>query len=131
MLTVRHIMTPEVVTIRPTCTVREAIETILAKRISGLPVVDDAGRLIGILTEFALLAIAYDQRVTDDSVAQHMTTDVLTVDVDDAVNKAADLFIVHRVRRVPVLERGRLVGLVSRCDVLKALYHQQNSYARA
>ena len=129
MPTVREIMTSNVQTVRPACTVREAIEILLAKRISGLPVVDDAGRLVGILTEFALLAIAYDQRVTDDTGAQHMTTAVLTVDVDDAVSRAADLFIVHRVRRVPVVERGRVVGLVSRCDVLKSLYAPQASLA--
>lgn len=122
MLAVRQIMTDRVVTITPQDSVRDAIELLLARRISGLPVVDDAGRLVGVLTEFALLAIAYDQRMLDDTVAQHMTTDVLTVEADDPVSKAADLFIVHRVRRAPVLQRGRLVGLVARRDVLESLY---------
>ncbi|MBX3426910.1 MAG: CBS domain-containing protein [Pirellulales bacterium] len=122
MLAVRQIMTDRVVTITPQDSVRDAIELLLARRISGLPIVDDAGRLVGVLTEFALLAIAYDQRMLDDTVAQHMTTDVLTVEADDPVSKAADLFIVHRVRRAPVLQRGRLVGLVARRDVLESLY---------
>ena len=122
MLAVRQIMTDRVVTITPQDSVRDAIELLLARRISGLPVVDDAGRLVGVLTEFALLAIAYDQRMLNDTVAQHMTTDVLTVEADDPVSKAADLFIVHRVRRAPVLQRGRLVGLVARRDVLESLY---------
>ncbi|MBX3434120.1 MAG: CBS domain-containing protein [Pirellulales bacterium] len=122
MLAVRQIMTDRVVTITPQDSVRDAIELLLARRISGLPVIDDAGRLVGVLTEFALLAIAYDQRMLNDTVAQHMTADVLTVEADDPVSKAADLFIVHRVRRAPVLQRGRLVGLVARRDVLESLY---------
>jgi CBS domain-containing protein len=122
MLTARDIMTEGVITIRPTCTIREAIELLLAERISGLPVLDDRGRLIGIVTEFALLAVAYDEKVFDDSIDQHMTTDLLTVDAADPVRKVADLCVVHRVRRVPVLEGGKLVGLISRCDVLRAVY---------
>lgn len=122
MLTARDIMTEGVVTIRPTCTIREAIELLLSERISGLPVLDDRGRLAGIVTEFALLAVAYDDKVLNEPVALHMTTDVLTVDASDPVRKVADLCVVHRVRRVPVLDDGRLAGLISRCDVLRAIY---------
>ncbi|MCA9237650.1 MAG: CBS domain-containing protein [Planctomycetales bacterium] len=125
MPTVRDIMTSNTVTISPASPIHVAVDLLLEKRISGLPVVDEAGRLVGILTEFALLAIAYDDRVSGDTVAQHMTTDVLTVNADDPVSKVADLCIVHRVRRVPVLEGGRLVGLVAHRDVLQAMYKPQ------
>ena len=122
MLTARDIMTENVVTILPTCSVRSAIELLISEQISGLPVVDENDRLVGIVTEFALLATAYDARITNDSVSKHMTTDVLTVDIDDPVRKVADLFVVQRVRRVPVMDRGRIIGLISRRDVLKAVY---------
>ena len=122
MLTAGDIMTEDLVTIRPTCTIREAIELLLSKRISGLPVVDDRGRLVGIVSEFALLAVAYDESILDESIAQHMTPELLTVDVSDPVRKVADLCLVHRVRRVPVMNGDRLVGLISRCDVLRAVY---------
>ena len=118
----RDIMTEGVVSIRPGCSIEEAIELLLMQRISGLPVVDERERMVGILTEYALLALAYDPSIVGDKVSQHMTTDVLTVDANDPVRKVADLCIVHRVRRVPVLENGRLVGLISRRDVLKAVY---------
>jgi CBS domain-containing protein len=122
MLTARDIMTENVVTILPTCSVRNAIDLLIREQISGLPVVNEHDRLVGIVTEFALLAVAYDDRISRDEVSRHMTTDVLTIDVNDPVRKIADLFIVHRVRRVPVMEQGRIVGLISRRDVLTALH---------
>jgi CBS domain-containing protein len=127
MLTARDIMTENVVTIQPACSVRSAIELLLREQISGLPVLDENERLVGIVTEFALLATAYDERITSDHVSQYMTTNVLTVDVNDPVRKVADLFIVHRVRRVPVMDNGRIVGLISRRDVLKAVYEAKSA----
>ena len=125
MLTAQAVMTEDVVTIRPDSSIQEAIELLLKLGISGLPVTDEEGHLVGIVNEFALLAIAYDDQVREENVSQHMTTDVLTVDADAPVNKVADLCIAHRVRRVPVIKGGRLVGLISRRDVLKALYDAQ------
>jgi CBS domain-containing protein len=121
MLTAGAIMTPDLVTLGPDSSIEEAIETLLAREISGLPVVDAAGRLVGVITEFALLAVAYDQRVKNHTVSQHMTRDVITVDVNDPLSRVADVCIVHRVRRVPVMKNGRLVGLIARRDVLRAL----------
>ena len=122
MLTAQDIMTDNVVTIGPNSTVQEAIEHLLREKISGLPVVDANGKLIGIVTEFALLAMAYDVSVRQEKVLKHMTTDLVTVAPDDPIRKVADLCIMHRVRRVPVVENGRLVGLIARCDVLKGIY---------
>ncbi len=123
MLTAEQIMTSDTVTIGPEATIRDAIELLIARRISGLPVVDANDQLVGILTEFALLALAYDHEIANQTVAEHMTHEVLTVDVSSQVNKIADQFIVHRVQRLPVVRDGKLAGLVSRRDVLEALYH--------
>jgi CBS domain-containing protein len=125
MLTARDIMTEDLVTIRPTATVREAVDMLLSREISGLPVLDESDRLVGIITEFALMAVAYDKKVLDEPVSQHMTSELLTVDVKDSVRKVADLCVVHRVRRVPVLKDGRLVGLVARRDVLRAMFESE------
>jgi CBS domain-containing protein len=121
MLTAGAIMTPDPVTLGPDSSIEEAIETLLAREISGVPVVDAAGHLVGMITEFALLAVAYDQRVKNHTIAQHMTRDVITVDFNDPLSRIADVCIVHRVRRVPVMKNGRLVGLIARRDVLRAL----------
>ena len=125
MLTARDIMTEDVVTIRPTASIREATELMLRARVSGMPVVDGQGRLAGIISEFALLATAYDRKVMGDVIANHMTSDVVSIDVDEPIRKVADLFIVHRVRRMPVLEKGQLVGIIARRDVLQAVYDTQ------
>ncbi len=125
MLSARSIMTANVVTIDQEATIQDAIELLLNQGISGLPVTDAADRLVGIVTEFALLAIAYDQQVLSDSIAKHMTTELLAVGPNDPVNKVADMCLIHRVRRVPVVDNGRLLGLISRRDVLKALYETQ------
>jgi CBS domain-containing protein len=121
MLTAGAIMTPTLVTVRPDAAIEEAIDLMLREQISGLPVLDDDDRLVGVITEFALLAIAYDRRVQNHTVSQHMTRDLITVDVNDPVSRVADLCIVHRVRRVPVIKDGRMVGVIARRDVLRAL----------
>jgi CBS domain-containing protein len=121
MLTAGAIMTPKLTTVHPTASIEEAIELLLQEQISGLPVVDEGERLVGVITEFALLAVAYDKRVKNHTVRQHMTRELITVDVEDPISRVADLCIVHRVRRVPVLQDGRLVGVIARRDVLRAL----------
>ncbi len=131
MLTARDIMTENVVTIEKNASIQEAIELLISKRISGLPVTGEDGKLIGIVTEFALLAIAYDHSVRQDTVGEHMTTELLTVSPNDPVSKVADLCVALRVRRVPVVDNGRLLGLISRCDVLKALYEAKTPVCTA
>ena len=121
MLTAGEIMTSEMVTIRPEASIADAIDLLLNQQISGLPVTDAEGRLVGVITEFALLALAYDKHVKNHTVRQHMTRDVISVEVDDSLRRVADLCIVHRVRRLPVMQAGRLVGIIARRDVLRAL----------
>ncbi len=121
MLTAGAIMTTDLVTVCPDASIEDAIELLLNQCISGLPVVNDDGHLVGVVTEFALLAVAYDKRLKNHTVSQHMTREVITADVNDPISRIADLCIVHRVRRVPVMQDGRLVGVVARRDVLRAL----------
>jgi CBS domain-containing protein len=122
MLTADAIMTDNLVTIRPDAAIEDAIKLLLTQEISGLPVTDDDGHLVGIITEFALLAVVYDQQVKNHTVAQHMTRELITVEANDPISRVADLCIVHRVRRLPVMKEGRLAGLIARRDVLRALH---------
>jgi predicted transcriptional regulator len=131
MLTAADIMNKTLLTIRPEASVAEATSTLLSEQISGLPVVDHNDHLVGVITEFALLAMVYDRSVQDHSVAQHMTREVITVDADDPIGRIADLCIVHRVRRLPVMQDGKLVGLIARRDVLKALHESTEQVCTA
>ena len=132
MLTAGAIMTTDLVTVAArTRRSKTAIDMLLSEEISGLPVTDDDGRLVGVITEFALLAVAYDQRVKNHTVSQHMTRELITVDVDDPISRVADLCIVHRVRRVPVMKDGRLVGVIARRDVLRALVESPTAVCSA
>jgi CBS domain-containing protein len=121
MMTAAQIMTSDIVTVGPDTSVQEATDLLLDNEISGLPVTDAERQLVGVISEFALLATVYDSQVQCETVAQHMTKDVMTVDVDDPISYVADLFIMHRIRRLPVMNNGRLVGVIARRDVLRVL----------
>ena len=117
----RDLMNSDVMSIPPETTVGQAIDILIEHGISGLPVVDADRHVLGIITEFALLAIAYDPNVVNDPVAQHMTKNAIAVETNDPLTRVADLFIVNRIRRVLVLQGGKLAGLISRRDLLKAV----------
>jgi len=114
-------MNSELISILPLATVGEAIDILIESQVSGLPVVDADGDIFGLVTEYALLAIAYDANVVNHPVCQHMTKEIISVECDDPLNKVADLFILHKIRRVFVMQDGKLVGLIGRRDLLKAV----------
>ena len=124
------IMTRDVVTVSPLCTLDEAVERMLESRVSGLPVVDESQQLVGIISEFALLVLTYDKKASGDTVAEHMTRAVTSVDVNDLLSDVADIFILNRFRRVPVTCNGKLVGIVSRRDLMRAAKELGQSFAR-
>jgi CBS domain-containing protein len=125
MLTAGEIMTDDLVMVRPEDSIEQAIELLLSEEISGMPVADEKGHLIGVITEFALLGVVYDRQIKNQTVGQHMTRELITVDINDPVSRIADLCIVHRVRRVPVMKNGKLVGVIARRDVLRALHEAE------
>ena len=124
--TVREIMTRSVVSLRPEMTALDAAGILLQHAISGAPVLDPEGRLLGLLSEFdclrAVAAADYemDARDTAETVAELMTRECHTVPPDLDLFGLAHEFVRLRVRRFPVLEGGRLLGLVSRRDALRA-----------
>ncbi|TWU22817.1 CBS domain-containing protein [Bythopirellula polymerisocia] len=127
MLLAQDIMTKSVMTIGPNALVREAIDILLDNHISGLPVVDAQGKLVGVVTEFALLAIAYNEGIHQEKVLKHMSTELITVGPQELICKVADLCIIHRVRRIPVVQDGRLLGVIARRDVLEGMYRSQEA----
>jgi CBS domain-containing protein len=120
MRTAQDAMVENVVTTLSTSKVRETIETLVAERMSGLPVVDEQGELQGIVTEYALLEALYDSNVLDESIESFMTRKVITVNEDTPLTEVADQMVVHRIRRLPVVRDGKVVGLIGRGELLNA-----------
>jgi CBS domain-containing protein len=121
---VRDYMSGKLVTFRPETDVMDAMRQLVHHKISGAPVVDDHGHLVGMLSEFDCLKVVLAAGYHDEPggpVAALMVRDVQTVDADMNIVDLAQLFQQSRLRRYPVLKDNRVVGQISRRDVLKAL----------
>ncbi len=121
---VRDHMDRHVATLRPEMDILDAVGVLLEKRVTGAPVVDRAGRLVGILTEkdcLRLVAAGVQGNVPRGSVVNFMTTNPETIPPDMDVYYAAGLFLTRDFRRFPVVEDGKLVGAITRFDILRAI----------
>lgn len=112
---VREIMTSGVISVPEDSTVEDAARTLARHRISGLPVVNAAGGLVGLVTEYDLIS------KQGHSVAEIMSRGVISVTEDTDVEEVSHLLANRRIRRVPVLRGDRLVGIVSRSDLVKQI----------
>jgi len=121
---VRDYMTSDLVTFTADMDLFRAIDRLLVNQISGAPVLDEHGNLVGLLSEGdclkGILAGSYFEEV-GGTVASVMTVVVETIDADADIVKAAEHFIRMRRRRLPVIDEGRLVGQISRRDILRAM----------
>jgi CBS domain-containing protein len=141
---VRDVMTSDVVSVGPEASIDEAVQLMLQRRISGLPVIDHTGELVGVVTEgdFLRRAETGTQRqrsrwiefftgpgklaseyvqTSGRKVHQVMTTDVQTATEDTALEEIVRLMERRRIKRVPILRGQKLVGIVSRANLLRAL----------
>lgn len=140
----RDLMTKDVITVRPDASVRDVAQILLSHRISAVPVTDGDEKLIGIVSEGDLLRrsetgterpkswwldlIASPEDRANDYVKSHavhvrdvMTANVVTVEQDAPIAQVATLLEEKRIKRVPVTQDGRVVGIVSRADLLRGL----------
>jgi len=124
MLTVGSYMTVDPVVLPPRMSVHEARRILVQHGISGGPVVDERERLVGILTERDIIGAVFRASYFQDPgscVADCMTKEVETLEVYEDIEVAAQRFLTSPLRRFPVVDRNRLVGLLSRRDVLRAI----------
>jgi CBS domain-containing protein len=131
-------MTTEILTVGPEASLKEAARRMLEGEISGLPVINDDGDLVGIITEADFMATEADRRVTrragllrlfvrDAEIPSHerlvgdvMTADVKVIGPESDHAEAARLMEKEGIKRIPVVADGRLIGLIARADMLKA-----------
>ena len=127
ILTARDLMTTRLVTFRPRQAILDAIAVLTRWEISGGPVVDDQGELVGLLAERdCLRMLASDEFYQGDQeegarVEQFMTRRFRTIPPDLGIYAIAHYFLTNPIRCLPVIERGRLLGQVSRRDVLRGM----------
>jgi CBS domain-containing protein len=147
MLKVKDIMTKDIITVTPDTEVVKAAKILLEKRINGLPVVDDSGKLVGILCQSDLIAqqksipipslftlldgyipLTIIKRIDKEvekiaaiMVEQAMTPKPVTVDPDTDIEDVARLMVDKNYHTLPVLDGGKVVGIVGKEDILKTL----------
>lgn len=140
---VLELMHTHVVTVQPEDTLRDAVDKMDLYQVSGLPVVDDEGRLVGVITEHDIIRELLPHpgeaqteesyraewqdlatraaRVRGMQVKQAMTSNVIAVDENTDVLEAAAIMLQKKVKRLPVTADGRLVGIISRIDICQAV----------
>jgi CBS domain-containing protein len=141
---VKDVMTKNVTSITPQATVAEALDVMTRSRISGLPVIDETGGLVGIVSEADFLrrselgteksqahwlgsifmpghAADIYARAHAKHIDQIMTTDVATIDENANLGEAVTLMEQRRVKRLPVVADGKVVGMIARADFVRAL----------
>lgn len=147
MLKVKDIMTTTLITVSPNTEILQAAKILLEKRINGIPVVDEAGMLVGILCQSDLIAQQKRlpipsfftfmdglfsissakqiekqvQKIAAITVAQAMTPDPVSVEPDMGIEAVAGLMVDSGLHTIPVLHEGKLVGIVGKEDILKTL----------
>jgi len=127
-------MSHPVITVTADTGIKTAAELLVARGISALPVVDESGRLVGIVSEADLLSMETrpDPRTqampppptagrAPKSVAEVMTVEVLTVPANSEVSRAAQIMLDAGIKRVPVMKGRRVVGILSRRDLVKVI----------
>jgi len=146
-LLAKDIMTREVIVVSPEDNVNLAMQMLVDNRISGLPVVDSENHLLGVVTEKDLMVKAKELKVpfyltvfdsiiylenpnkfkeemkkyTAHKVKDVMTTPVITAEEDTPVSDIVEFLTEHNINRVPIVRRGKVIGIVTRNDILKAL----------
>ena len=121
----KDFMVTGLVTFNPDMDIMQAIQTLVERNISGAPVVDHIGNLVGMLSEKDCLKVIRNAGYHGEwggRVEEYMNPEVVTVDADSSIFDIADAFIEGSFRRYPVMQDNRLVGQISRRDMLRALH---------
>jgi CBS domain-containing protein len=143
----RDIMTTKLVTVGPETSVKDVVALLVEHKVSGIPVVDAEGKVLGMVSEGDVLRkkiapktpdvlsilgamVYYDgakeyqeafRKMAANTAQEIMTEPVIAVDVDDDFGKVGQVILDHHIKRVPVLDKEKLVGLISRSDLVKLM----------
>jgi CBS domain-containing protein len=114
-MTAKDIMTADVIAVKPTVAVRELARTLIRNQISGAPVIDTRGKIVGVVSEADIVA------KKGKDVRSIMSKKVIGVAEDTEIEEIAKLMATNKISRVPVLRDGKLKGIISRADIVNAI----------
>jgi CBS domain-containing protein len=125
MLKAKDIMTKQVISVRKDTPVLEAVELLWKNDITGIPVVEDDGTLVGIVSEKDVLRLFYaDEDLKNKTVSSFMTQPAVHFDEDEALSAVCECLMNYFLRRVPVTSKGKVVGIISRADIIEHILRQ-------
>jgi CBS domain-containing protein len=153
MMTVRDVMTTNVVTVQPTDSLKDVAQLLVERRISGVPVVDRDGLVLGIVSEADFLIKqegpeglrrgmldrifgespalrAAHAKLAARTAEELMTSPAITIEAHRPVSEAARMITLYRVNRLPVVDDGRIVGIVTRADLVRAFARSDRELAQ-
>ena len=116
----KDLMSRPVVSARKNASARDISLQLLTGLYSGMPVTDDDGKVVGMVTEFDLLAaLEKGKELTKLNAGDIMTKNIATADINMPIEEVIKIILDKNVIRLPVTEKGKLVGVIARCDILK------------
>ena len=117
----RDIMTTQVMTVQPTTTIKEAMKLLVGIEISGLIVTDQDANILGVVTERDLM-VAFDfLQEIKAPIRDYMNTHIVSVTEETPVEEISKLLVQGDIRRVPVVKDNKVIGVISRRDILKCI----------
>ena len=130
MIAIKDLMNPDVVSVDPDDTVWEVLATMLKHGVSGLPVINMPGQLLGFVSEFDLIDLVEFAQAAHHPVYYYMTRDVHSVDENATVEELAERFRTLMIRRLPVVRDDRVVGIISFRDLMAYLLRTRQQLPR-
>ncbi|MBN1270527.1 MAG: CBS domain-containing protein [Kiritimatiellae bacterium] len=122
------VMTTNVITVTTDMMLTRVMDLLLRHHVSGLPVVDDDGNMVGIISEIDLVNSAFSGNAADTAVEEVMSKSVVCFPPDAELAELVQAFSQRRLRRVPIVEKGKVVGIVSRRDILREMLRRYDRY---
>ena len=120
------IMTTNVITVKKDMILTDVIALLLRWHISAVPVVDDENKMIGIVSEIDLVNLTFDGNAADTTVEEVMVTDLVSFSPKAELADLVQAFSKRHLRRVPILDEGKVVGIISRRDILREMLRRYN-----
>lgn len=124
----KDIMSTEVLSVRQGTSIEEALKLLVNSRITGLPVVDQENKMVGVFSDYDVISQINQQEKLDTALFRgpiRYSSEVTAVEEKTSLNQILEMFVKSRFRRLPVLSaEGKLVGIITRRDLMKLFYYQ-------